>query len=71
MKELLLKVKCDYCGDTLTVPAEQPSAELMNWIIVVSPDEKNGNQPVQSYFCRRTCAVNFLRGAGPIILPSV
>lgn len=69
MKELLLKIKCDYCGDSLVVPAEQPSAELMNWIIVVSPDADNGGQPAQKYFCKRSCAINFLRLDGPIIQP--
>lgn len=69
MKELLVRITCDYCGEKLVSPADQPVGDLAHWIIVAIPE---GEPPMMSerHFCKRLCAVNYLRNAGPVVIPA-
>lgn len=79
MERQLLEFKCDYCHDKMSFDPQQPSEEVANWIQMVVAEDMEVPTPdgkvvktkglSKKHFCRRLCAVNFLRTDGPVIIP--
>jgi hypothetical protein len=67
MEQQILRRSCDYCGSkedfNLAVESKEKALELQakmrNWIAI--SDLVYGEKPAPKIFCKKTCAVNFLK----------